>query len=402
MIKVSHDRFVRIKDVLVVLVIPVLFTLLFGLVYSRIYVENIPIAVLNLDDSAMSDKIIDSFNDSKGIRVMTSVDTEDEMKDLILSGKVKGGLVIPQDFGKELQAQRSPEILVVIDGANMVIGNNLFSYANTAVATLNVGIQAGMLAGGDVAPYQAEKYLSTLSFADRMLYDPQMGYFRYVFGALLGIFIQQTYLSGLIPKLLAEKQRLRLLPATPATRKIAVRYMASEIVRTAMLSIIACLSCLMVAHLAFDYPLRGGLPEVLAILLDFLLCMTAASIMITAFFDDPAHCVQFSMFLSIPTVLTSGYIWPEFMMAPGFAPVIKAIWPLYYFVNPLRDVCMKGADFGDIRSYLAGSLIFAAVWLPVSMWVYRKKIQLMKQVDAQSLQEEGCLPQPTGSALRQM
>lgn len=358
----------RVKDVLVVLLVPVLFTLLFGYVYSNIYVEEIPVAILDLDHSENSHMVRDNFDHSSGIRITDTADSQDQLQDLILSGQVKGGVVIPPDFGKDLQEKKGPGLLVLIDGSNLVIGNNLYAYTSTVVTTLNIGIQANLLEGGSLVPYTAEQYLGTLSFTDRMLYDPQLGYFQYVFAGVLGILIQQTYVGGLIPAFMdAKKTREPLL---------------GHGVRIAAVSLCSFLCCLLIAHKLYSYPLRGGLAELLVLGAGFLLAMTAVAFILTAFFDDTAHCVQFSMFLSIPTFLTSGYVWPEFMMAPGFGPVIKAIWPLYYFSNPLRDVCMKGAGFGEIGHYIAGVLIFAAVWLPISMLLYRKKAKKLERRSA--------------------
>lgn len=377
--KWNHNVFDKAKNVLVVLLLPVLFTLLFGYVYSNIYVEEIPIAVLDMDHSTNSDLVTDSFDDSSGMRVAARADSEAQLQDLILSGTVKGGIVIPPNFGKDVLAKQAPGLLVLIDGSNIVIGNNLYAYASTVVTTLNIGIQVSILEGGDVVPYTTTQYLSTLSFTDRMLYDPQLGYFRYVFAGVLGILIQQTYLSVLLPALMDQKRRLAAIPPDSPLGKGSLTALGGQILRTAMLSLASCVTCLAVANKLFAYPLRGGVPETLVLTVCFLLCMTAVAFLITSFFDDTAHCVQFSMFLSIPTFLTSGYVWPEFMMAPGFAPVIKAIWPLYYFCNPLRDVCMKSAGFPEIKHYIFGALLFAAVWLPVSTILYSRKVSTLRR-----------------------
>ena len=390
-----RDFLIRIKDVLVVLALPILFTFLFGYVYSNVYVEEIPIAVLDMDHSANSDLVVDSFDHSSGMAVTDRVDTESQLRDLILSGRVKGGIVIPQDFGKDVQAKGSPGLLVLIDGSNLVIGNNLYAYASTVVTTLNIGIQPNILEGGNVVPYTAEQYLTTLSFTDRMLYDPQLGYFRYIFAGILGILIQQTYLSSLISKLMEQKRRLAAYPdrdgsgAQAGEGSHAVSGVGGAILRTAALSIMAFLCCLMAGHRFFGYPLRGALPELLAMAAGFLLSVTAMALLMTAFFDEETHCVQFSMFLSLPTFLTSGYVWPEFMMAPGFAPVVKAIWPLYYFINPLRDECMKGAGMDQIAPYLRDVLIFAAVWLPVSLLFYRRKIMFLRRNAGHAQEDTG-------------
>lgn len=410
-----HETFIKVKDIAVIIILPILFTALFGYLYSNIYVQDIPFAILDLDETTSSRMIIDSFADSKGLDVIGTVSSQTELEDKILSREVYGGLIIPDDFEKNVKAKQSPTLLVWIDGSNIVIGNNIYAYSSTIINMLGVGVQMSYLQGGGIVPYTAEQYLTTMSFTDRMLFDPQMGYMRYIFAGILGIMIQQTYLSVLSSRLLQAKDKAAQLTAGYAqsswtasqsmqtagagnrlssenpekscifgkmgkTDKIPVHFptidLLCSIVRLLLLSTISFFLCLLTANRLFSYPLRGDTPELLALVLLFLVNMTAMSLVITSLFDNEAHCAQFCMFLSVPTFLTSGYVWPEFMMAPHFASIIKSIWPLYYLVNPLRDVCMKEAGFGDITPYLIQGALFALAWLTVSVLLFRFRIRL--------------------------
>lgn len=388
MIANFHETFVKVKDILVVVAIPLIFTLLFGFVYSNIYVEDIPFAVLDLDETSSSRMIIDNFTNSGGLDVVGNVSSQEELQDMILSRQVYGGLIIPDNFEKDIQAKQGPSLLVWIDGSNIVIGNNIYSYTSTVINMLGAGVQMNILEGGSIVPYTAEQYLNTMTFTDRMLYDPQLGYMRYVFAGLLGIMIQQTYLSVLSSRLLQEKFRLTAVAGNSSRQdKLPVGFPDGNILlsigRLICLSTISFFLCLLTANRFYDYPLRGSVWELLALIVLFLVNMTAMGLLITSFFDDEAHCAQFCMFLSVPTFLTSGYVWPEFMMAPHFASVIKSIWPLYYLVNPLRNVCMKNADFTDIAPYLSSGILFGALWLTVTVLLFRYRIRLMRRVRAQ-------------------
>lgn len=67
------------------------------------------------------------------------------------------------------------------------------------------------------------------------------------------------------------------------------------------------------------------------------------------------------------------------MMPAGFAPVMKAIWPLYYFYNPLKDLMLKGAGMDAIGHYVIGGTIFAAVWLVIGVFLYARKTRFTIQ-----------------------
>ncbi len=377
MITNFHNTFIKVKNILVVLILPILFTLLFGYVYSGTYVENIPFAILDLDQTATSRMISDQFSDHEGLRVLDSAQSQEELKELILSNQIYGGLIIPDNFEKEVKAKQAPSLLILMDGSNLVIGNNLQAYTTTIVNTLGIGVQMNILEGGSIVPYNAEQYLTALSFTSRMLYDPQMGYLPYVFAGILGILIQQTYLSVICSHLLELKNDLteRQGDSIPFPNFL----ICQKILRLICLSTISFFICLLLANKLYAYPLRGNTFSLLAIVLLLLTGVTAMAILITAFFDEESHCAQFCMFLSIPTFLTSGYVWPEFMMAPHFASIVKSIWPLYYFVNPLRALCLKNASLADISPYLTGGIFFAIFWLALSILFFRYRIRLIRK-----------------------
>lgn len=353
---------VRIKNILVVTLIPLVFTFIFGAVYSHVFVEQIPMAVLDLDHTTLSRTVVESFDESAGFHLTNHVNTQTELDELLLTGKVKAGLILPAHFAQDVTDKKSPSALVLMDGTNIVIGNNVYSYASTILSTLNVGVQMGMLEAGQMVPYVAEQNLTTLSFEDRMLYDPHLGYFLFTFAGFLGIFVQQTYLSVVAPGFIEERGR-----HSARIVKDPIFY--------GVLSFISSLSCLLLAHYLFGYPLRGSLILTLACQAVLLFALTGVTLFLTTFFDDVAHCVQFLMFLSIPTLLTSGYVWPEFMMAPHFAPFIKAIWPLYYYVNPIRELQMRGGGLADVSPYLLQGLIYAVVWMLIGIWAFRRKVR---------------------------
>ena len=328
-----HKWFDTGKSVFVLTVIPLVFTMLFSMVFSLTYVEKIPLAVLDLDGSAASRAIVQDFENSAGFTVSMYANNETEMKEAFLKGEIKAGTILPENFENDIRAGRSPRALIMIDGSNVFIGNSAYSYA------------AGILGARG-------------AFGERVLYVPQMGNFVYAFAGYLGIFIQQTFMSVLSPVLLRERR---------------VSAIAKDWIIFSLLTVVAMVACLLVANALGGYPLRGSIFNALIVHIVFILDITAITILISVFFKDTCRCVQFVMLLSIPTFMTSGYIWPEFAMPAGFAALVKAIWPLHYFALPLRDIMLKGAGFWEVTRYIAGGLIYAAFWFPVGLLAVKRK-----------------------------
>lgn len=372
---------IKYKKVIILILVPIAFTIIFGASMSPVFVDDIPIAVLDMDDSPDSRDIIDDFAECPTFKIVEEADTVDQIKEDIMLGKISGGVIIPADFGRNIEERAGAKALVLIDSTNTLVGNNLKLYAYKIFTAKNYELQVADMQFNGIIPYSSDQYIGALSTADRTLYNPQQGYFYYLYAGLLGIFIQQTYLNVVAPVLLKEKARLKQMPLERTARRIGAKEMLPKILKYGGFSFISSLACLLTAHLMFAYPLKGSLLLTLLLQVIFLVALTGMALILAAIFDDETHCTQFVMFLTIPTMLSCGYSWPEFMMAPGFATVMKMIWPLYYYYNPLKELMLKGSDFANIQTYIVGGIIFAAVWLPAGLLIYRQKIRTMKQIE---------------------
>lgn len=376
------ELILKYKPVIILVLVPIAFTIIIGASMSPIFVDDIPIAILDLDNSRESRDIVSDFEACPTFRIVETAVSDEQLKDDILTGKIEGGLVLPAGFGKAVAERSGAKALMLIDESNTLIGNNLKLYAYKIFSDRNFQLQISDMEYRGVMPYSSGQYMTTLSSTSRILYNPQQGYLYYLFAGLLGIFIQQTYFSVMVPLLLKEKERLKLTPLDRVSRRIQVRKMMPVILQYAGYSFISSLSCLIIAHGLFAYPIRGSLLLTILLQIIFLAGLTGVSLILAAIFDDVTHSAQFIMFLTIPSMLSCGYNWPEFMMAPHFAAIMKLIWPLYYYYNPLKELMLKGADFSAIQSYFFGGILFAVFWLPAGLWIYRQKIRTMKQIDA--------------------
>ncbi|MDW8802203.1 ABC transporter permease [Clostridium sp. A1-XYC3] len=367
-------RPVTLKNIFLLTLGPVLFISLLGLVFSKIFVEEIPMGILDMDNSSISRNVVKQFEETSKFKVVYRAQTDEELNEAIKTKKVSVGLIIPHNFAKDANAIKAPKTLLLIDETNIVIGNNALSYGSEILNTINAGIQLNVLEANNMVPYAAQKSIGALSFTERILYDPQLSYMRYLLYAMIGAVVQQVYIGALAPVLIEEKlsmvkMKLRSKEGVRKLLKISLKILVF-----ATMAAVGATGSLYAAGKYFYLPLKGSLIDYFILLTVFLLDLTAISFVFAFVFDAMDQCVRFSMFLSVPTFLTAGYVWPEYMMPAGFFSVVKKIWPLVYFINPLKTINLKGVDFAVIAPYVQGGIYYALFWLPVGVGLYLFKI----------------------------
>lgn len=371
------QRMQKVKPYTVILLIPFLFTAVFSTAFGPLFVTDVPTAVYDMDNSTSSRMVVDYLYESDVMDINEGFDSMAEIEEAMLKNEIFAAIILPEGFGKELTGKTGAEATVLIDNSNFMIGNNLMSAVNTIFSTVNAGVQIKLLEGGSQVPYQAEQSVYTLNIAERVLYNPQLAYFYYIFAGLMAIFMQQVFLAATIPMFIEEKHKLK--GQTRQEKRKAALDIGQKAVFVMGLTLISVMICLRTAMGMTGFPMRGNILLLLLFQVVFLFAMLGISLVLSSLFDKVECAAQFIMFLTIPAFFTCGYAWTEPMMAAGFATVIKKIWPLYYFANPMKDIILKGTELTGLMPYLVGCILFAAVWVPLGIFLYSKKIAFLEK-----------------------
>lgn len=373
-------RPVTIKNIILLTLGPILVAIIFGLAFSKIFIEGIPMGVLDMDNSSISRNIVKQFKETSKFNVSYFAQSEEQLNEAIKTKKINVGLIIPKNFSKDATKTNAPKTLLLVDETNLVIGNTALSYGSEILNTINAGIQIKVLEANNMVPYAAQKSIASLSFTERMLYEPQLSYMRYLLYALIGLAIQQVYIGALAPALIEEKLNIVKIKLRSKEGVKKLIKICSKILVFSFMAYIGFAGSLYVAGKYFDLPLKGTILNSFILLAIFLINLTAISFVLAFVFDATDQCVRFAMFLSVPTMLTAGYVWPEYMMPPGFFNVVKKLWPLVYFINPLKTINLKGVDISAIATYVHGGIYYALFWLPLGVGLYLFKIFSFKLV----------------------
>ncbi len=376
MIKKFSDLFMRYKPYVVLTLAPLLFVLLFGGAMSPVYNTDLPVMVYDMDASPASRQVVEQLERYPYLDLRETALSLDEVEQQFLYGNIIGAIIIPEGFGDDLHAKRGADLLVMLDSCNFMNMTSVMTATSTVGGTLNAALRLQLLEAGGQQPGVAMDNVTTLSVVDRGLYNPTYGYIYFLFPVLLAIFVQQSWLAGVSPYLIEKKAELARAPLSAKSFARIAGQMGIFLVFT----VIGLMIWSLTLSGLFNYPFKGSAWLILLVHLPFVLAMAGMALVITSIFDDPVHCTQFNMFLTIPTLLSCGYAWPVYLMPEPFRAVITHIWPLYYYANPMRDIILKGCGVEQVMPYAAGCLKFAAFWLPAGIIAYAWKVRKLRRL----------------------
>ncbi len=138
--------------------------------------KNLPIAVVDNDNTNLSRKIIRMIDSTPSCSVKYKIQTINEGKDLILSGKIYGLILIPKDFKKDVLSAKRPKLVYYYNNQLLLIGGIITKDVNTAIQTLMGGITVEIYSRKGLPRDIAISQVNIIKVDEHVLSNPYINY----------------------------------------------------------------------------------------------------------------------------------------------------------------------------------------------------------------------------------
>lgn len=123
----------------------------------------------------------------------------------------------------------------------------------------------------------------------------------------------------------------------------------------------------------FRVPINGSVPLLLTLSMLFMVCSLGLGLLVSTLAKTQLEAVQFAFVIMLPSVLLSGFVFPRAEMPLPIYVITFAI-PATYFIEILRGIILRGADFWDLVPWISGLVICGTVVLTLSITRFRKQL----------------------------
>lgn len=360
----------------VLFLIPLLYTAMFGYLYSNHRVTEMDTVIVDQDRSQLSQKMVQAFDETETFNVIQLVNTEAEIKPLLEAGKAKVAIVIPNNmFIKVLRGEEAP-ILTMIDGSNMLISNSATKAANEVIANFNFGTAAKRLAQNKFNAEQIQLTFQSIPFRSRVLYNGAFNYSFFLVYGLIGVALQQVLLLGLSLTITRDKEQgnwnrfkeWREYPWRIAYAKTAPYF---------LIGLFNFVTTFLIGIYGFGLPSNGNVFAAIGLAISFTFALLGIGYLASLFSANQVGATQITMLIAVPSFLLSGFTWP-FEAMPKLLSIVGHLLPLTYFLEGVRNIFIKGASFELIWKdclvlLLMGLCTFFVAFIASSLKVFWEK-----------------------------
>ena len=361
-IQIRRDR----RTLAMVLALPVMQLLLFGYAINTV-VDHMPTIVFDEADDAESRALIAAFENSGYFDLLSYALSPAELADTIDAGRAKVALHIPPDFGDQvLRGQPSP-VQLVIDGSDPNVAQTA-SFAAAAV----VQARTAELSAASAARRGLAGLSGGIDLRPVVLYNPSMLSVNFMIPGIIALILlfQTLLLTAFAVVRERERGTLEQLIVTPIK---PWELMLGKIIPYTITASIAATVALTAGRLLFGVEVAGslGLLAVLSIL--FLLGSLGLGLLISTVSQTQMQAMQMAMFIMLPSMLLSGFLYPRETM-PALIKPLSYLTPMTYYLQILRGIMLKGIGIKMLWPNVLPLALFSLVVFSLSAWRFQKRV----------------------------
>lgn len=359
-IQLARDR----ATLCMIVMLPVMQLLLFGYAINT-DPKHLPTAVVSEDNSFLTRSIAAGLQNSEYFKITHNISSDKQGNDLLKQGKVLFVISVPDNFTKDVLQGRKPEILLQADATDATA-------ISGAVSSLN-GITQKVIEEnlkGNLA-YLKNK-LPAFSIIVHKSYNPE-GFTRYnIVPGLIGIVLIFTGVMMTALAITRERERgtmenLLSMPVKP------IEIMIGKIMPFVFIGLFQVGMVLLIAHFLFSIPILGSLWLLFVCSLLFIVCNLAVGFLISTVAKNQTQALQMSVFVLMPSIIMTGFMFP-FLGMPAWAQAVGKCIPLTYFVRIARGIMLKGAEFADILPDLWPLGLIVVILTALTMKAYHNTL----------------------------
>jgi len=333
--------------IIILLVVPILSSISLGYEMGYNRIDHIPMAIVDNDNSEFSRTIDDYVAQNDIFNVTAYAKSEKDLEDMIYSGKVMAGMIIPEGLSSDMREGNAPKILLFYDGANMSVASAAKSAMSEILLTIKSGYLKEVYQGKlNVASNQALKQVQPIGVTYRTLYNPTKNYRNFLLPGMLVSIIQVG------------------LAIVGVEKSVESEYGFGTIIKCVTkwgtVGAISIVICLGIQYVFFGMPYNGSLGAGILLTELYSVCMVTYGFAVGLLIKNRILATQLASILVLPTSILGGYTFPLMAMPKIFQGIGKFI-AFAYYGEGIRNLILKKISFSYIIPEVRAMIIFTGV-----------------------------------------
>ncbi|HWQ45326.1 MAG TPA: ABC transporter permease [Longilinea sp.] len=333
--------------------------------------RNISLAVVDFSRTDQSRDYVDRFTASQDFELTYTTGSQDELMDLIDRDLVDVGIIIPEDFGRNLASNQQADVQILIDGSmnptdSLIVQLKLSSISQ--MTSENILLQRLSRSG------VASSFSLPISDSMLTLYNPNGDQKLYMIPGLIPMLLQvQTLLLAALAIVREREQgTMEQLIVTPVK---PWELMLGKIIPYLLISLANLFILLWLGKIMFNVTIAGSYWDLIGLSLIFIIGSLGMGVLISNIAQSQMQAMYIAVFVVlIPAIILSGLLFTRENM-PAVTYWYSELLPMTQFLEITRGIIVRGAGAASLLwSSTVPLVILSITYFGASVLVFRKRL----------------------------
>ncbi|WP_407484671.1 ABC transporter permease [Elizabethkingia anophelis] len=352
---------------------PILYAVLLGFVYQSGKVENIPVLVVDRDNTPLSNQLTDMLDDNSSIKVIKYIQEPQSIKDEVIKNEAAAVVMIPAKFEADMLQKKYPELNVYVNTGNVLTANFASKALQLTIGTFSAGASIKGLQKMGMPAVKAATQYEPFKTNYITLFNTTSNYLIFMWPAMLAVVLQQVILLAMAVSFAAEFQRGSFIKEYYGMRRWAFPTMLIKVIPIWFFSILI-VGIYYLMHMIFKVPMPEGIFNFILLTAVFVGSASFLGVFISILIPDALKATQILMVLASPSFIISGFTWPLSAM-PAAVQFLANIIPLTPFLQAFKILLIQKGSVELTFPYLQHLIILLIVYgilgwiaLKIKLW----------------------------------
>ena len=345
-IKSEFQYFLHEPGALLIMVIGVFaYSLFYAMPYSSEVVKEVPISIIDFDQTNLSRTFIKNLNTSDSVNILSRHTSISDAEKEFYKGITKGFVIIPKDFQKDILRGTKSTIALYADTSYLIIYKSIYSGTVQTAIELGARIEIGKLIKRGIPKQMAMALKQPFKFVQIPLFNAAGGYETYVYPSILVMILHQTLVVGLG---LMQGTRNELREEYCKKEENISFILFSRCTMYVLLYLFYSLIIFLLFPIFFVYPMSYDLIPLFLLLIPMYYAAAFFSHSISYFFKTRESALLILVVTSLIFIFLPGFIWPKESI-PAIVNFLALFVPATCGVDGIIKINQIGTGFWTVR-----------------------------------------------------
>lgn len=355
------------------ILVPLLYPLLYSWIYTNEVVREVPVAVVDMSNSAMSREFIRKFDASPDTKISAYCTNLTEAKNTVGRQEAFGVIYIPSDFQPNVMRMQQSHISLFCDMSFMLYYKAIYQTAMAVAGDMNSKIQ--IKRAGNWTDREDRITTKPLDFDEVQIFNSTGGYGNFIIPGVLMLIIQQTLLLGIGLSVGTARERSKrgsFLPDDGHHDGVFRTVLGRSMCYFMIYAVITAYVTLVVPRL-FDFTSLLRPADTFWFMLPYVLSCIFFSMTVACAIRYRENSILLVVFTSVPLLFLSGVSWPQSAI-PDFWQWFSTLFPSTFGIRGFVRMNSMGALLGDVKAEYQALWLQTIVYFFITCLLYRWQV----------------------------